>query len=109
MMIQGDYGILVSFRVEISGPSERMTMGSMTHMVLHEDMLGVVLRFRIPTIVTKLLRWYQVAPMQLVPNIWWMIIEFFYQMIESGKMTRTRIFKCFFQLKHSSHGCWYAS
>lgn len=43
-------------RLELLGPSERMTMESMTQVVLHEDMLKAGLRFLLLIVVTELLR-----------------------------------------------------
>lgn len=60
--IQEEFSILVLVRLELSGPSERMTMGSMIRMALHEDAFKARLRLPLPAIITKLLRWYQVCP-----------------------------------------------
>lgn len=49
--IQEDYTILVSLRLEVLGPSERMIMGLATRLVLHEDVLETSLRVSILVIV----------------------------------------------------------
>lgn len=71
-------------------------MRSVTRMAIHEDTCQVSLRFSIPTIIADLLRWYQVAPTELILNAWQMIIGFFYHMINYGEMPRAWIFRYFF-------------
>lgn len=56
MKIQEDYATPISFRLEVPGHSKRITMGLVTHVALHEDMLGIGLRFSIPIAITKLLK-----------------------------------------------------
>lgn len=68
MRIQEEYAIPMSVRLELLGPSMKMTMGSTIRAALHEDLLKIGLRFLLPTIIVELLRWYQVCPTQLVPS-----------------------------------------
>lgn len=53
--IQKNYAIPIFIMLEVLGPSERMTMGSVTHEALYEDVLIARLRFLIPAIVVELL------------------------------------------------------
>lgn len=62
------YAIPVSAVLELPGPFERMTMGSVTRVALHEDALRAGPRLLLPAIVVEMLRWYQVCPTQVVPN-----------------------------------------
>lgn len=88
----------MSFRLEVPGPSKRMTIGSMTHVTLHEDALGAGLRFPILAIVAQVVPGssYIASPQHLANDI-----KFFYHMIESGETSHARVFIYFFQLKHS--------
>lgn len=49
-------------KLELPGPSERMTIGLVTRVALHEDVFRVGLRLLFTLIIVELLRWYQVCP-----------------------------------------------
>lgn len=48
----------MSIRLELSDPSKRMMIGSVTRLVLHKDAFKARLRLPLPVAITKLLRWY---------------------------------------------------
>lgn len=62
MKIQEELNIPASIKLKLSGPFERVTMGSVTQVVLYEEMFRTGLRLLLPAVVTKLLRWCQVCP-----------------------------------------------
>lgn len=51
--IQEEYTIPLSIRLKLQGHSKRMTMGSMTHMALHEDVFKARLRLLLSAIIAK--------------------------------------------------------
>lgn len=57
--VHKEYAIPVSIRLQMPGPCERMTMGSVTRTLLPKDVLITGLRFSILAIVAEFLRWYR--------------------------------------------------
>lgn len=63
-----EFKVLISIGLELPSPSERVTMGSVTRVVLYEEAIMAGLRLPLLAVITELLKWYQVYPTQLVPN-----------------------------------------
>lgn len=64
-----EYGIPDLMRLKLLGPSDRVTMGLITHVALYEEVFKVRPRLSLLSVVVELLRWYQICPTQMVPSV----------------------------------------
>lgn len=60
--IREEFNILVSIKLELPGPSKRVTIRSVTRVASYEEAFRVGLRLPLLTIVVELLKWYQICP-----------------------------------------------
>lgn len=75
--IQEEFNIPVSIRHMLPSPFKRVVTRLATRVALYEDAFKARLRLPLPTITVELLQWYQMCPMQLNPNAWYLIIGLF--------------------------------
>ena len=72
---------------------------------VHEVFLKSGMRFSLPDVILEILNEYRIAPSQLVPNSWRILVAFFLGCKSMAVDPYSRVFKLFYTLKMNEG--WY--
>ena len=98
-VIRGVYFILTEFKVELTGPEERVHLPPSRQLGVYDEALKANLRFSLHPFIVEQMNTFSLSPSQIVPNSWYFIIGFLGLCLLWGLKPTANLFRMCYTLK----------